>query len=81
MNCYARLAQLIERFLAKEEARGLSPLSRTNESPGYNAGFFIGLGDLKSLPKGQGEKCQWHFARKASFENSFLKVKFRACRR
>ena len=41
-NYYAGIAQLIERFLAKEEARSLSLLTRTNEKTGHRAGFFIG---------------------------------------
>ena len=43
IQIYAGLAQLIERFLAKEEAGGLSPPTRTNEKAQCTLDFFIGL--------------------------------------
>jgi hypothetical protein len=39
---YAGVAQLIERFLAKEEAQGLSPCTRTNIKAPLVWGFYIG---------------------------------------
>ena len=46
LTIYAGVAQLIERFLAKEEAQGLSPCTRTIQSVHRKVGFLYGAVNL-----------------------------------